>query len=167
MAITGVIAERTRAILPATWDMLLKLPTFGEDSMRYTLNVAKQRVLGTAVPAVAEVQYAVLVVDYVAKVAALELITPGIDGWRANGPVSVSATGTNENTAYSDPVAALEQLRRDLLEETRALWPSVKPFVTYVPLTVGPRAVSNSVDEIFLTPSPSEFPRPYRETERS
>lgn len=166
MAVEGVIAERTRGILPATWDMLTKFPTFGEDSLRLAIDTVKETVMGTNVEPDDEAFYPVVVVDYLAKLSALELITPAIDAWRAN-PISVSATGTNENTAYSDPVAALEQLRRDLLEETRKLWPLVNPFVDFAPLSVGPRAVSNTVDEIFLTPSPAEFGRPYRETERS
>ena len=167
MAVQGVIAERTRGILPSTWDMLSKLPTFGDDALRIAIDTVKEMVFGEVVSPTAEIQYSVLVVDYVAKLCALELITPGIDAWRATGPISLTATGTSEATVYSDPVVALEQLRRDLLEETRKLWPLVNPFIEYAPVSVGPRAVSNSVNEIFLTPSPQEFARPYRQTDRS
>ena len=163
--VQGVIAARTRAILPSTWDMLSRLPYFGDDSLQLAINTVKEYAFGEIVPPPAENQYSVLVVDYVAKLAALELITPGIDAWRAEGPVSVSATGTNENVVYSDPVVALEQLRDDLLEETRKLLPYVKPFLTALQLSVGPRAVLNTINDDFLTPSPQEFERPYRVTD--
>ena len=34
MAVQGAIAERTRGILPSTWDMLQNLSTFGDDALR-------------------------------------------------------------------------------------------------------------------------------------
>lgn len=167
MAVQGIIAERAKDILPSTWDMLSKLPYFGDEALRRAVDAVKAMVFGEVVPPPSEVQYPVLVVDYVAKLVALDLITPGIDSWRAEGPISVSATGTNENTTYSDPVAALEALRKDLLDETRKMWPLVNPLITYSPISVGPRAISNTINEEFLTPSPQEFGRPYRVTDRS
>jgi hypothetical protein len=167
MAVDGAIAERVRGILPATWDMLSGLPTFGDSSLRLTIDTVKARTFGVVVTPTAEATYPVIVVDYVAKLAALELITPGIDAWRATAPVTVSATGTNEQTSYSDAVSALDGLREDLLAEIKKLWPIVAPLIDYRPINGGPRPASSTINEDFLTPSPLEFPRPYRVTDRT
>lgn len=166
MAITGAIAERVRGVLPLTYDMLVTSDKFGEAPMQSTINTVKSKTFGTVLPAGAETNYPLVVIDYVAKLIALELITPGIDAWRTE-PVQLVATGTNEQVIYSDAVAALEQLRKDLLAQTRLEWDLVAPLITYRPIRGGPRPAINTVNDEFLTPSPQEFPRPYRVTDRS
>lgn len=153
--------------MPSTWDMLEKLPAFGDVLLQRVIDGVETMVFGIAVPPAAEVQYSLIVVDYVAKLSALELINPGIDAWRAEGPVSVSATGTNENTAYSDPIVALQELRKNLLEETRKMEPLVEPLIDYQRVSSGSIPVLNTINDEFLTPSPQEFQRPYRVTDRS
>jgi hypothetical protein len=106
------------------------------------------------------------VLNYVAKLVAIELIPAGIDYWRSE-PVSVSATGTNENVSYSDPVVALQQLREDLLAASRADWEFVQPLIDFRRLSGARRPLMNTIDDELLTPSPQEFPRPYRVTDRS
>lgn len=166
MAVAGVIAERVRGIIPVSWDALSKDARFGETLLRDTIDTKKEEVLGEVVTPANESLYPLLVINYVAKLVALELLTPAIDFWRSE-PVSLVTTGTNEQTTYSDPVVALEALRKSLLEQTRREWPLVKPLVTFSRISVAPRARINTLDDEFLTPSPQEFPRPYRVTERS
>lgn len=166
MAVVGAIADRVKGIIPVTWDALSQDARFGEALLRTAIDTKKEEVFGVVVADTAESTYPLIVINYVAKLVALELITPGIDYWR-NEPVSVSATGTNEQTTYSDPVVALQALRESLLAETRRDWPLVKPLVSYTRLSTAPRARINTQDDEFLTPSPQEFPRPYRVTERS
>lgn len=166
MAVVGAIAERVKGIIPVSWDALSQDSRYGEALLRTVIDSKKEEVFGEVVTPTNETQYPLLVIEYVAKLSALELLTPAIDFWRAE-PVSVSATGTNENTTYSDPVVALQALRESLLAETRRLWPLVKGLISYTRVSTAPRAMSNTINDEFLTPSPQEFPRPYRVTERS
>lgn len=151
-----------------TWDALSKDTTrFGETLLRNTIDTVKFRVTGTNLAPTSEAaSYPLIVVDYLAKLVALELITPGIDFWMSE-PISESATGTNENHVFTDRAEALRLLRDDLLDETRRLWPEVAPLITFRRLSAAPRPRINTMDDEFLTPSPQEFPRPYRVTERS
>jgi hypothetical protein len=166
MAVAGAIAEHTRAVLPVTWDMLSTSQKFGDASLRITIDTVKESLFGTVSDPEDEANLPLTVIRYVAKMVALELITPGIDAWRDN-PISLVTTGTNEQTTYSDPVAALQQLRKDLLAETRAAWGDVAPLIDFRRLSGGPRPLINTLNDEFLTPSPQEFPRPYRVTERT
>jgi hypothetical protein len=166
MAVAGAIAERVQGIIPVSWDALSRDARFGEGLLRTTIDTKKEEIFGEVVTPVSESNYPLIVISYVAKLAALELINPAIDYWR-NEPVSLVTTGTNEQTSYTDPVAALEALRKSLLEQTRREWPLVKPLINFTRVSGAPRAMINTLDDEFLTPSPQEFPRPYRVTERS
>jgi hypothetical protein len=130
------------------------------------IDTTKERVFGVVAAPSAEAIYPLIVIDYVAKLAALEIITPGIDYW-LNQPISVSATGTDENTTYEARAAALRLLREDLLAETRRIAPDVAPLIGYTRLSSAPRMAINTLDDEFLTPSPQEFPRPFSSTSRS
>lgn len=167
MAVEGAIAERTRGILPVTWDALQRdTSRYGDGLLRSTIDTVKERVFGTVSAPATEATYPLIVIDYVAKLAALELITPGIDFWM-NEPVSESATGTDENHAFVDRAEALRELRKSLLDETRRLAPEVGPLIGYTRLSNAPRPAINTLDDEFLTPSPQEFPRPFARTARS
>jgi hypothetical protein len=160
MAVEGVIAERVRGILPVTWDAMSKDARYGDALLRSTIDTAKERILGENVTPPDEANYPLLVVDYVAKIAILELITPAIDYWM-NMPISTSATGTNENQTYTERVTALQQLRENLLAETRRLAGDVATLINF--RRVSGKAVPklNTIGDDLLTPSPQDFPRPY------
>lgn len=164
MAVAGAIADAARGQLPVTWDMLSKDRRFGDALLQRAIDTTKEKILGTADSD--EDLLPLIVIRYLGKLVALDLITPGIDSWRDN-PVTLVTTGTNEQTSYSDPVEALLRLRELLLKQTRDDWADVGPLINFRRLTGGPRPAINTLDEEFLTPSPQEFPRPYRVTERS
>lgn len=166
MAVVGAIADRVRGILPVTWDALSKDARFGDGLLRTVIDTKKEEIFGSVVAVSAESTYPLIVINYVAKLVVIELIPPGIDLWRSQ-PIVVSATGTNENTTYSDATVALQQLREDLLAETRKEWDLVRPLIDFSRLSSAPRPLMNTIDDEFLTPSPQEFPRPYRVTDRS
>jgi hypothetical protein len=166
MAVTGAIADRVRGIIPVTWDALSRDTRFGDVLLQNAISTKKEEIFGVAVSAAAEDLYPLAVLNYVAKLVAIELIPAGIDYWRSE-PVSVSATGTNENVSYSDPVVALQQLREDLLAASRADWEFVQPLIDFRRLSGARRPLMNTIDDELLTPSPQEFPRPYRVTDRS
>lgn len=165
MAVVGVIAERTRGILPVTWDALAGDPRYGESLLRQTIDFVKESVFGTVVPPTNETVYPMMAIDYAAKLAAIELCTPGIDFWM-NEPIAESATGTNENHSFVDRGAALALLRRTLIEETRRIAGDVAAVIGYR-RSSGRVPLLNTMNDELLTPSPQEFPRPYAPTDFS
>lgn len=166
MAVAGAIAEATRANLPVTWDMLSTSRKFGDALLRGKIDGVKEEILGSVGTPESEEELPLTVIKYMGKLVALELITPGIDMWRSE-PTSLVTTGTNEQTSYSDPVEGLLKLRELLLKQTRDEWTNVAPLINFRRIKGGPRPAISTLDEEFLTPSPQEFPRPYRVTERS
>jgi hypothetical protein len=166
MPVAGAIAEAVRAVMPTTWDMLSKEGGFGDGTLRMVIDTKKEEVLGTRGTPQAEEALPLIVIRYIAKLCALELINPGLDAWR-NKPIAINTTGTSEIESYSDAREMLVELRKQLLEDTRREWALVKPLITFRRISSGPRPASSTIDDEFLTPSPQEFPRPYRVTDRS
>lgn len=161
MPITGEIADRTKAIMPITWDALSKDSRYGEDLLQATIDTVKERIFGETPPA--ENAMALVVIDYTSKLVALELINPGIDFWMSQ-PISASATGTAEDVTFPSRTAELRNLRTYLVAEIKKLEPEVIPLIDYNRLSRAPRASSNTQNDPFLTPSPQEFPRPFGST---
>ena len=166
MPVAGAIAERVRGIIPITWDALSLDERYGDALLRTAIDIVKERVFGTVIAPIAESTYPLIVIDYVAKLAAIDLINSGIDFWLSN-PISESSTGTNENHIYEERATNLRQLREDLLKETRLAQGEVAGLIGYRRMIRQPRPLINTMDEDFVTPSPLEFPRPYRITDRS
>lgn len=164
MAITGEIADRTKAIMPITWDALSKDSRYGEELLQATIDTVKERIFGENPPA--ENTMALVVIDYTSKTIALELINPGIDFWMSQ-PVSATATGTAEDVTYPSRTAELRNLRTYLIAEVKKLEPEVMPLIDYNRLSRPPRASSSTQNDPFITPSPQEFPRPFGSTSRS
>lgn len=163
MPLPGDIAERTRGLLPVTWDALEGDPRYGDTLLATALEIARESVLGTQPSAAEEDVMPRIVVDYVAKVAALQMIPAGIDYWMSQ-TLSVVTTGTNETETYTDRAAMLRDLGKDLLIETRAKADMIAGIVNYQQAGHSPRPVLNTINDVLLTPSPQEFPRPYTQT---
>src|ERR1700754_1857099 len=115
MAVAGVIADRIAGILPVTWDALSKDTRFGETRLRSTIDYIKFLVLNKTVTPTAEAAQPLLVIDYIAKLTAIELCAAGITLWMTE-LVAESATGTAEQHVYIDRAAALEKQRARLVE---------------------------------------------------
>lgn len=166
MALEGAIAERVQGILPVTWDALSRDPRFGDALLQAAIDTAKEDITGIVVDVDDEATYPLIVIDFIAKIAAMEIIPAGIDFWM-NEPTAESSTGTNEVHSFVDRADKLKQQREELLKQTRARAAEIASLLGYS--RVGNRRVPllNTMDDEFLTPSPQEFPRPYRITERS
>ena len=166
MPVTGAIADAARAILPVTWDALQRDPRFGDVLLQAQINTAKDAVTGQVVATAAEASYPLIVRDYIGKVAALGLISPGIDYWM-NEPSSESAAGTEENHTFVDRAEKLKELREILLAETRDHADEIADILGFSRPKSNNIPRINTMDDPFLTPSHQEFPRPYIETARS
>jgi len=164
MAVAGEIANRTKAIMPITWDALGKDSRFGEALLRSTIDLVKERVTGVNVdPENEGSTYVLVVIDYLAKLSALELINPGIDFWMTQ-PISTTTTGTAEDVAYPSRTLELRNLRISLLIQVKKLEAEVLPLIGYNRVSRAPRASSSTQNDPFITPSHQEFPRPFGTT---
>lgn len=163
MAVAGEIANRTKAIMPITWDALSKDTRYGEELLRQTIDTVKERIMGEVVDPENEDNYPLVVIDYLSKLSAIELINPGIDFWMSM-PQSATTTGTSEEVTYPSRTAELRNLRTNLLAEIKRLEPEVIPLIDYKRVSRAPRASSSTQNDPFITPSPQEFPRPYGST---
>jgi hypothetical protein len=149
-------------VLPLTWDALATDDRYGEGLLAMALAIAREAVLGEQPTDVEEDALPLLVVDYVAKIAVIEIIPAGIDYWMSQ-TIAVATSGTNETETYTDRAAMLRSLLQDLLAETRANADDIAALVGYhKPVAARPRL--NTINDVLLTPSPQEFPRPYTQT---
>lgn len=168
MPLAGVIADRARAIIPITWDALNNDPRVGDDSLQTAVDLAKATTTGNVVNTTQEQTYPLIAIDYMAKLAVIEVAQAGIDYWM-NQSLSISATGTNENLTYTDRAAVLSELRKELISETRQKQPEIQKLIGFY-IDTGhavPQMSSATINPFHSTPSPEEFPRPYRQTQYS
>lgn len=109
-----------RSEFPMTWDALAKDTSLGVAGLRMRIANVKAAVLSEAMANSDDSSYPNLLRSYVAKKCTLDLIPAGIEYWMRM-KTTVSTTGTNETTSYSDPVLALEKLRKSLAVEVERL----------------------------------------------
>lgn len=168
MPLTGPIATRAQHIIPITWDALERDTRVGDAALQDHVNLAKQNTFGTVVAPNLESSFPLVAIDYAAKLAVIEIARAGVDFWM-NQATNISATGTNESESYIDRASELDNLRKDLIVETRDLQMEVSKLVNFY-IDSGravPQLSSANINPFHNTPSPEEFPRPYRQTQYS
>lgn len=129
MPVTGKIADAAHGELPSTWKALAESPDYGDSFLQRKIDSIVVKLFGQPIDNTVQDALDVRVIDYAGKCVALELINPGIDYW-SKQPLSIGATGRNENKSYNDRSMALRQLRTYLIEQTRLLWPEVESLLT-------------------------------------
>jgi len=129
MPVTGKIAEAAHGELPLTWKALAESPDYGDSFLQRRIDSIILKLFNAPLPDGVEDALDGRVIDYAGKCVALELINPGIDYW-SKQPLSLGATGRNENKTYADRSASLRELRTYLIEQTRLLWPEVESLLT-------------------------------------
>lgn len=168
MPVVGPVADRVKGLIPITWDALERDPRVGDGPLQAAVNLAKQTVTGNVTPSSQEQNYPLIVIDYIAKIATIEIIPAGVDFWM-NQSQSISSSGTNENLSYTDRANQLENRRNDLIQETRDKYTEVAKMIGYWSDNgrAVPQLSSANINPFHLTPSPEEFPRPYKQTQYS
>lgn len=165
MPVVGAIADRLKGLIPITWDALSNDPRAGDAPLQSAIDVAKASVTGNVVATNLEVNYPLVVIDYIAKVAAIELIPAGVDFWM-NMSMAISSTGTNENISYVDRASRLDSLRAEFILERSKKEQEIAKLIGYW-VDNGravPQMSSATINPFHLTPSPEEFPRPFIQT---
>lgn len=161
----GPTADRVQSLIPITWDALQGDPRVPSDALQGAINLAQENTFGSSLTVAQEETYPYVAIDYAAKLAVMEICRTGIDYWM-NQALSVDSTGTNEHLSYIDRAGQLEKLREDLISETRQLAVRVGKLLN-IYIDDGravPQLSSANINPFFNTPSPEEFPRPYRQT---
>lgn len=161
----GPIADRTKGLIPITWDALESDTRVGDVPLQAAIDYAKEHTFGTVIDPSLENQYPLVAIEYCAKLAVIEIALTGIDFWM-NQATNVTSSGTNENESYIDRASKLEELRTTYIEETREQYTEVAKLVGFY-IDNGravPQLSSATINPFHNTPSPEEFPRPYRQT---
>lgn len=153
---TGAIAVDARYHLPTTYDVLAKKN--GDAYMQGVIEVVKYRVLDDIVLAADESSLNPLVINYLGKLVALELIPAGLDYW-LDQHQQISAQGTDESVSYPDRVNALKKLEESLIAQVRRDEPLVLPLITNgrAQSTLSGPAIDVNTDQK-VTEDPGEFP---------
>lgn len=129
MPVTGKIAEAAKGELPSTWKALAESPDYGDSFLERKIDSCIVKLFNEPIADAVQDALDIRVIDYAGKCVALELINPGIDYW-SKQPLSIGATGRNENKSYTDRSAALNKLAERLLVQTRQLWGEVESLLT-------------------------------------
>ena len=161
------IALAAQDELPETWTALLEAPSFGEPALERRLNTLMYRAFGTPMDQTEQEALSPLLVSYLGKKLALDIITPGIDYWSKQA-ISHSA-GERESKAYKDRAEDLKELRDQLIGDTADLLGEVEAELPWVPkrLTDTARVQPAGLLEPHVTPDPLGFPGIYAPPEET
>lgn len=158
------LSTRVRNLLPVTWDAMSQAAMVDSSVLLDPIEFATAMYLGEDKPSEETINgLNRLVLEFLSKFAALELIGPGIDYWMAQ-KLSITTTGTSETTSFPERVRALEKRREELIADLAKLEPIVAPLIPAIAARKGASAprMSSLGDEL-LTPNPQDFGRMYAE----
>jgi hypothetical protein len=152
------VALAAKDELPETWAALSAATSFGDAALERRLNTLMYRAFGAVMDEAEQAQLSPVMISYLGKKLALDIITPGIDFWSKQA-ISHSA-GERESKAYKDRAEDLKQLRLLLLEDTAALLPEVEAELPWVPrrMTDVARVQASGLLEPHVTADPLSFP---------
>ena len=128
---TGAIADGALSYMPVTYTALQRDSRFGDRRIQNYANIVQTKVLGSTVSPDDEVNYELLLLDYLSKRLALELINPGIDFWSRQLKTSTSSQ-TSEVSSFPDMIASLKELRTNLIAQLASDWREVQLLVPTV-----------------------------------
>jgi hypothetical protein len=152
----GAVWRACRALEPISWDSLRAYNDYGDIELQRVIELAKLRVVGTAVPIADEASLDPRVVDFIAKkVLADNVLSAAISFW-TDQVVQQTARGNSEEVVtYPDRIKAamdaITRYRDDLERQAGELGPILGPSTVYdAPAidTIGP----------LLTPGLDEYP---------
>jgi hypothetical protein len=153
------IALAARDELPETWDKLSEADSFGPDALERRLNVLLYRAFGTT--DVEQDNLDPVLVSYLGKRFALDLIIPGIDYW-SKQVLSLSA-GERETKAYKDRAEDLKELRKLLIDDTTRMLPEVQAALPLIPRPASDtiKVLEAGFSTVHVTADPFGFPPMY------
>lgn len=167
----GAVWRAARALEPIAWDSLRAYPDYGDVELQRVIELAKLRVLPTAVAAVDEAAQDPRVVDFIAKKALVDNVLSAAVSFWTNQTIAQTARGnTEEVVTYPDRIRATTDaivryrgdLERQLPEVEKILGSVADQYDAPVVNTAGPM-LTPGLDE--YSPMPVSVPnwrRPVR-----
>lgn len=156
---TGIIARLVQSLIPVTWAALQKADYYGEALLMQRIEIAKYTALPTVLAEADESSYTPLMRDYIATLAAIEIIPAGIEHWMQQ-KIAVTATGVNESVSYTDrQLAFLRGLVPSLVRKAAAL--AANPNLVVSIGTPGSAPLVSGNDVGLLTADPYVFPEAF------
>ena len=161
------IALAARDELPETWAALLASPNFGSAALDRRLNTLMSRAFGAVLDEVEQEALSPVMISYMGKRLAIDIIIPGIDFWSKQA-LSLSA-GERESKAFKDRAEDLKELRKQLVADAAALLPEVEADLPWVPrrLTDTAKVQPAGFLEPHVTADPFGFPGQYAPPEET
>lgn len=155
------IATSAQGELPETWEKLANAKSFGNSLLQKHTEAIHKYLFGDVLTQAEQEALDVRVVDYAGKLLALRLIRPAIDYW-SKQTISVT-TGENDQKSWNDRAQALNDLKKDLLEETRQMMPDVEALLPerLIKKARGVPLVEDLPLEAAHTPDPLDFEAPF------
>lgn len=167
----SVIVQNARDEIPIAWsalnDAINAAASPGQTStiqpgfFQRKLDVLHDELFGVILTDAEEALLDRKVLEYAGKVLALKVIPGALDFWAAQVTTQSASGGRNESRTFTDRAAQLRELRKILLEETRAMWNEVSVLL---PSSIAARSVGvphvAQVGES-TTPDPYDFEPPY------
>ena len=140
---------------------MLEAPTFGEPALERRLNTLMYRAFGMSVDEAEQALLSPVLISYMGKRLALDIINPGIDYWSKQA-LSHSA-GERESKGYKDRAEDLKDLRKQILADTAAMLPEVEASLPLVPrrLTDTVQVLPAGFSELHVTSDPFGYPPMY------
>lgn len=154
--IVGIVGRAVASIMPLTWDNLKESPIYGEAQLSRRIQMVKHRILGSTLADSDESEYSLLLVDYISKCIALDLIPTAIEFWMRQ-KVTITTTGTSETTAFTDPIPALKDLAKKLTIDVAQMAGNPEIIALTTVRSEAP-SISGNDDDTFLTENPFDFP---------
>lgn len=125
----GIIAQRARFQIPATWDALASASLYGEPGIQYQIDYVKFDLFGSVCDQNMEANlYNPVLLEYAAKLVALQVIPAGADYWSSR-IITITTTGTNESKTFPDRISALWKTHTRLIQEVEDMKDDVKRFL--------------------------------------
>jgi hypothetical protein len=157
----GVIADAAKSHMGETFDALVSSTHYGAQYITGRVEVVKRRVMTDPPVQADEDTLDTLVIDYLGKLVALELMPAAFDYWGRQVQAETIGNDPAEMTTYPDRIKVMEAVQQTLLVQTRA------DEIIVLPLINKPRLRSNddgpAIDEdpdtfAHVTEDPNSFP---------
>lgn len=155
----SLVARLVQSLMPRTWVALRNADFYGEALLTQRVQIAKYTALPNTLAEADESTYSPLMREYIATLAAIEIVPAGIEYWMSE-KIAVSTTGTQETVSYTDrQLALLKSLLPQLIRKAAML--AANPNIISITGSVGDAPAISGNDTGLITADPFEFPEAF------
>lgn len=155
----GLVADAAKAHLAQTFDRLADDDHYGSAFIARAVAVVKRRVMLNPPTVGDENMLDELVIDYLGKLVALELMPAAVDYWAVQYQSESTGNDPTETASYPDRLKALEMLENELLKQVRRDEAMIVPLINGQRLRAASDGPSIDEDDDFrVTDDPRSHP---------